>query len=165
MKRKQPENDRLRKASDHLFYEIAMLNGLAQGLASGIAGESVINNALLESFAVHARALLDFLYRDEPRYEDDVVAQHFFATPEQWANARSAKTKTLERVHRRVAKEVAHLTYARQQVTPQAKGWPFMDIAKDINTVIDDFLGMLPDDLLGPRWNEYKKERGRSESS
>jgi len=142
-----------------------MLQELAHGLDSGTISPRVVNNALLESFAIHARTLLDFLCTDEPRYEDDVVAQDFFATPEQWANARSAETKALERVHGRVAKEVAHLTYARLDVTPEAKGWPFMDIAKDINTVMDEFLGMLPDDLLGPRWVEYRKERGKAKTA
>lgn len=165
MIRKRRTQDELRRASDHLYYEIWMLNSLAQGLASGIFGEGVINNALLESFVIHARALLDFFYTDKPRHADDVVAQDFFPTPEQWPKARPKKSQALKKVHRRVAKEVAHLTYTRQEVAPAAKGWPFMDIAQEINTAIDKFLGIIPEHLLGPRWDGYKKERRKNETA
>lgn len=165
MARKRPTEEKLRKASDHLYYEIWMLKSLAQGLASGISGESVINNALLESFVIHARALLDFLYTDKPGHADDVVAQDFFPTPDQWHKARPGKSQTLKKVHGRVAKEVAHLTYTRQEVTPEMKGWPFIDIAKEIQIVINEFLRIVPEHLLGPRWDEYKKQRRKNEAT
>lgn len=163
MTRKRRTQDELRKASDHLHYEIWMLISVAQGLASGITGESVINNSLLESFAIHARVLLDFLYAKEKPPADDVVAEDFLATPQQWHEARPPKSQTLQMVHRRVAKEVAHLTYARQDVTPEMKGWPFIDIAKEIQIVINEFLRIVPEYLLGPRWDAYKKERSENE--
>ena len=76
--RKRKPQEILRKASDHLFYEIWMLQSVIKGIASGIAGESIINNALLESFGIHARAVLDFLYSNKPKV-DDVIAEDFFS--------------------------------------------------------------------------------------
>ena len=78
MNRKQRAQDELRSASDHLHYELWMFSSLAHGLASGISGQSVINNALIESFTIHARILLDFLYAERAK-EDDVIAEDFFS--------------------------------------------------------------------------------------
>src|SRR5262245_48621312 len=115
--------DNLRKASDHLFYEIWMMNQLASLLegrntspfrskptgythtsmtASFSRGTGVIkisqgnveedetlrvtNNAFIEAFGIHVRALLDFFY--SKAQDDDVVAAHFFESPGVWENSR-----------------------------------------------------------------------------
>ena len=89
------KEEKLRKASDHLFYEIWMLNQLGgillsgesivikpvshtnispssnmqlstgvvktkQGVDGNEVKRSVINNAIIESFTIHIRALYDF---------------------------------------------------------------------------------------------------------
>jgi hypothetical protein len=110
-----------------------------------------MNNALLESFTIHARALLDFLYAEKPKL-DDVIAEDYFADPAQWESIRPAKTTTLQTVHRRVGKEVAHLTYARQEVTPEMKAWPFAQIGQEIISICNLFLRSIPENLVGERW-------------
>ena len=67
----------LREASNHLHYEVWMLTSSAQAMASGIANNGWLKYALLESFVVHVRGVMDFLYNDNPQ-PDDVVAQDFF---------------------------------------------------------------------------------------
>jgi len=99
MVRKKRSKEELRNASDHLHYEIWMFTSLASGLASGISGQGVINNALLESFTIHARNLLDFLYAGKPQ-KDDVIAKDFLEDPSEWHNARPPKSETLQKVHR-----------------------------------------------------------------
>lgn len=158
MNRKQRSQDQLQRASDHLHYEIWMFKSLAYGLASGISGQGVINNALLESFTIHARILLDFLYAEQPK-KDDVIAEDFFDDPKQWLNVRSKKSEKVKFVHKRVGKEIAHLTYARQDVTPETKPWPFIEIANEVNDVFTCFLHLIPLERLGSRWDEYKTER------
>ena len=121
-------DDVLRKASDHLFYEIWMMNRLFDIFSSrskvtlqskpvshtyitessvivqstGILGSSdnsdkeelqVINNAIIEALAIHLRALLDFFYMNKKRWDDDVIAVHFFPVKNDWINARPSKTK------------------------------------------------------------------------
>jgi hypothetical protein len=88
--RKQRSQDELHSASDHLHYEIWMFTSPAHGLASGISDQSVINNALLESYTLHARILLDFLYAERPK-EDDVRAEDFFEDLIKWHNAKPQK--------------------------------------------------------------------------
>ena len=157
MERKQRTQKKLRAASGHLHYEIWMLTSLARGMASGITGEGVINNAFLESFTIHARGLLDFLYAEKPK-QDDVIADDFFPTSQKWKEVRPEKTEVLEKVHKRVGKEVAHLTYARQDVTPEMKKWPFLQIANDIKVSFNEFLRIVPEELLGLRWENEKEQ-------
>lgn len=135
-----------------------MFQSLANALNTGIFGQGVLNNALLESFTVHARILLDFLYADRPR-KDDVIADDFFDDPTQWSKVRSPKSEALQKIHRRVGKEIAHLTYVRQDVTSETKPWAFIEIANEVSTTFSKFLSLVTPDLLGPRWNEHKQQK------
>lgn len=65
----------LKIASGWLIYEYWMLKGLAQLLLQGndLAENSLLRNAALDSFLIHARALVNFLYR-KPMHETDAVA-------------------------------------------------------------------------------------------
>ena len=85
------------------------------------------------------------------------IAEDFFDAPEGWKSIRPAKTELLKTIHKRVGKEVAHLTYERQKVTPAMKVWRFAEIMKDVTTVVTEFLELVPKQLLGERWDEYKK--------
>ena len=54
--------EELRAASDHLFYEVEMLDSTARRLLEG-GLDQTCTNALLESFTVHTHALLQFFFR------------------------------------------------------------------------------------------------------
>lgn len=149
--RQRRTEDELRAASDHLAYEISMLRSSGHALLSGISLGDAVRNALLESFTIHARVLLDFLYAEDP-HRDDVIAEDFFQSPDVWLKARPQKPPSLDFISRRVGKEVAHLTYARQGVTPEAKSWPVQAILADFETVLRAFIELVPKNLLGVRW-------------
>src|SRR5678816_3490620 len=117
MTRIRRSSEQLLGASEHLYYEWAMFGTLARALTSGVFGDGPINNAVLESFTVHARVLLDFLFDPKPR-QDDVVAEDFFPETTKWVQIRGDIPPILQQVESRVGKEVAHLTYARLVVTP-----------------------------------------------
>lgn len=148
MTRQQRTPEMLRDISEHLFYEFWMFNSLAQAMASGVFGQGALNNAALESFTLHARALLDFLYAEKPQ-ADDVIAEDYFDEPSQWLTVRPEKTETLKVIHKRVGKEVAHLTYARLEVTAETKQWLFIQIANEINSAFDAFLKNVAENRLG----------------
>lgn len=148
------------EASDHLWYEIWMFQSLVAGMGSGITGTSVINNAILESFAIHVRVLIHFFYADS-RQDDDVIAEDFFADPTLWRNKRPPKTEVLATAKVRADKEVAHLTYSRQKVTPETKLWHFVPIAKDLQTAVQKFIELVPKELLGQPWDNTEEELGR----
>ena len=55
--------DELRAASEHLHYEVKMFDATARVLMAGVFGkESIATYAFLESFAIHARALLHVFF-------------------------------------------------------------------------------------------------------
>jgi hypothetical protein len=154
--RKKRSTNELRQASNHLYYEVRMLEHMSTGIHSGIAGNSAINNAFIESFVIHARILLDFFYPSKPR-PDDVIVTDFFQHPKTWEKARPEKTGILDTIHKRVGKEAAHLTYARQKVSEEQKRWDHKNIERDIRVLVECFLNLVPNSLLGNRWNHYKK--------
>ena len=139
------------EASEHLFYEFSMFMGLARLQATGAFGESLVNNALLESFTIHARVLLYFLYSENPR-PDDVIAEDFLDDTDVWHSTRPNKSSKLNSVHQRVGKEVAHLTYARHDVTPETKKWYFIDIANEVEEIFKQFINLVPPELLCDYW-------------
>ncbi len=151
MGRKERKEKELKEASDHLHYEIWMLTSLAHGIGSGIAGQGPIANALLESFVVHVRVLMDFLYNENPK-PDDVIAEDYFETTDEWKRLRPNLSESLKNAKRRAGKEVAHLTYARLDVTPETKPWRFVDISNEIVAVLNIFLENVPKSKLGMRW-------------
>ncbi len=151
MPRKQRTAEELQEASNHLHYELWMLSSLAQAIASGISNQGWLTNALLESFVVHVRGVMDFLYNDAPQ-KDDVVAQDYFASSDEWSDIRPKLSELLSKAKKRAGKEVAHLTYARLSVTPETKPWPFIDIANEITSIVEVFLNNVPREKLGSQW-------------
>jgi hypothetical protein len=175
--------DNLRKASDHLFYEIWMINRIAlilESQSNSMPGTTstaythttettvllrstgtfrvdveeddtrlIRNNALIEAFGMHTRSLLDFFYTNAEH--DDVIASHFFSPPSIWENARPFKSKEeLKEIKDRINKEIAHLTYTRNDV--KSKLWPFKEIQTDLNKIVEVFLSRVSKNLLGSRW-------------
>jgi hypothetical protein len=129
----------LARVADHLDYEYEMLMALAQAMASGISAQGWLTNALLESFVIHVRALVDFFYPPESAKSDDVIAGHFFDNPGEWERIRPQLSETLKRGRARAHKEIAHLTYARLDVTPEAKSRAFIDVANEMGALMQQF--------------------------
>lgn len=143
--RKERTRAELRRASRDLMYELAMLKKTNQVLERLGPAEKddeinkVIRNALIESFVLHARALLDFFYPENPK-ADDVIVDDFFKMGSEWCKLCPPKSTLLSTVHKRVGKEIAHLTYARQKVTIDEKRWRHSEISREISELMAKFL-------------------------
>jgi hypothetical protein len=148
--RKKRNPQELRDASEHLLYELGMLDRLAHLLALSAFGEGPVANALLESFAMHARNLLQFFDVPEKPREDDVLAEDYFGSSEAWESVRGAVPSALRGIAVRVGKEVAHLTYARLKVTEEVKGWRFLEIASAVIHLARQFEAHVDPAYLGP---------------
>lgn len=159
MARREKNDDDLKAASDHLHYEIQMLRGTMALLASGAIGTSILSNALIESFTIHARALMDFLYPKQSK-ESDVLAEDFFDDANTWVATRPDEPPAFGTARGRVNKEIAHITYDRQLVTPELKGWGFITLGNAILEVVQVFLRTVPRHLLGSRWQQARTECG-----
>lgn len=99
-----------------------------------------ITNALLESRLIHIRALLDFFQKPQRstmkgKVLDDVLSMDFgyLAAPINIDPAYLA----------RLNKDLAHLTYARIERTPESKNWPPQMVELPILRRCDEFIGFL----------------------
>lgn len=155
--------------SAHVRYEIEMWcsvrDVLGDHLWRDVEGDYLKRtsmNALIESFTIHTRALIDFLYTESPR-KSDVVVTDFF-TPDEWQamltapepeppwstavprNVRSqAHSPVLRDARARTNKEIAHLTYDRlRRRGPNEKLWPTADIVEALATDLFRFVDQVP---------------------
>jgi len=97
--------------SEHYVYEVNMLRWTYHALA--VATDRFCINVLIESFCVHARALLDF-YESCPRKPDDVVATDFITVITLRPFDAAATSRLPTDVRTRVNKQIAHLTAGRE---------------------------------------------------
>ncbi len=130
--------EQLQAAAEHLDYEYQMLVAVARALASGTQ-PGWLTNALLESFVIHLRALIDFLYPPERTTPDDMLSTDYFYDAAVWERARPPMSPELRRARTRAHKEIAHLTYTRLEVTPETKPWQFLDILSEIESLMSLF--------------------------
>jgi hypothetical protein len=126
-----PKSDKaLREYSkEHLHYEIEMLIATGARLQLGAWNSVAEKNACIESFVIHVRNLIAFLYPTTPK-KGDVVAADFFDSPRAWSS--STPSSSLKQARFRANKEVGHLTTSRISGTPARKGWPVVSLIKEI---------------------------------
>lgn len=145
--------DDLRAISEHLLYELEMLFGTANRLRDHAKNvtelEWALHMACIESFAMHARSLEQFLWSDpSARFPDDAFAADFLP-PGEWATRRAqVQRRALTSLKRRTGHEIAHLSYKRLLVAPDERDWPFDVIADVIGKAFRLFLEFVPGDAL-----------------
>src|SRR5690606_16936880 len=139
MNRKQKKNYRPRKSSDdlkiiaenQLKYVIWMLNETATLSAKPNSPE---NNAYIESFVIHARMLIEFLYGESNR-NDDIRAADYV---DGWWDNYISKNKPLEKsefiknIKKKANLMAAHLTKAGSMYSDKDKEWDRIRIRDDI---------------------------------
>jgi len=134
-----------RLADPHLRYEIDMFRELLPILHDP-PPSLAIRNALIESFLLHTRILINFLY-PSGSHTDDIVPTTFSSN---WSETRSSTPPSLKRVREQANKRLAHLTTLRYKVEPSQRPWPLQTIVTDIGTALVRFAKQTPDDKLSP---------------
>jgi hypothetical protein len=81
-----------------------------------------------------------------------VLAEDFFTGSRTWQHRPASEPASFAAARGRVNKEVAHLTYDRQNVTPEAKRWDIYEIAHDVLQELETFAKDLDPMFLGNRW-------------
>ena len=130
----------LENAVVHLQYEIDMFDSTARHLAVPMP-DSFEKNVLLESFTIHFRALVDFLYPKGKTRPDDLLAWHYVGDENRWNSRRGQIHPALSAV--RVNKEIAHLTLKRQ-VDPAAKQWDIWTLHRELMNSLKVFAEQAP---------------------
>ena len=130
--------------SKYLDYEIEMMSAMVDKIDKGVE-KGYERNAYIESFAIHVRNLVSFLYTDTIK-SDDVLAVHFFDDSEKWIKIRPSKTKLLQENYVKINKKVAHLSYKRRDYK---RGWKYKLIAHHIYIVLLIFLHHADEERIG----------------
>ena len=120
--------------------------------------ESPKNNAYIESFVIHARILIEFLYGESNR-NDDIRAADYV---DGWWDNYISKNKPLEKsefiknIKKKANLMAAHLTKAGSMYSDKDKEWDRIRIRDDINKIILKFLEAVPDDSTISRETKLK---------
>lgn len=129
-------------SGEHIQYEVNMFfegvelrsrPGYTENNLMQLGDPRRINNALIESFVVHLRNLIDFLYL--PAQGTDVVAEDFFPAGT-WVAIRPPKTQMLIDAKSHANKEISHLTTARISGTSPEKAWDFVGLALELRLLL-----------------------------
>lgn len=133
-------------ASELLAYEIWMFYSIVDILSDKRDySHQAIHNAILESFVIHMRIIIDFFYNDNPK-NDDITINDF--VDEDWI--KSEIPDRLKLARNRSNKEIAHLTFKRTTIE-QDKQWKFHEIKNDLQILIDCFIHNMDKKLITER--------------
>ena len=136
------DKELLNYSHEHLLYEIKMFTGVSKINTENFSGgdKQFITNVVLESFAIHLRNLINFLYPINPVRDTDVVAKYFFANQDDWGKICPILSKTLEKARTRANKEVGHLTVERIAGTNNLdKAWKIGGLVDEVIPIIKLF--------------------------
>lgn len=111
----------------------------------------IFRNALILSFAVSFRNIVDFLLigRRKP-YPDDIIAEDFFHSPEQWSDRHLPNIDLLISHKQRLNKHLAHLTYKMIAPMPEESIWDFERMVFEIVPVLQIFYDNVDPTLIEP---------------
>lgn len=147
MKRGECTDDQLAAwAKEHLVYEVDTMVFALEQLAEEPEGTGA--NVALESFAVHARCLFEFLWcKPNPKYDNDAFASDF---SDEWSGRRGAIPPNLAEVkgRNRFGEEVFHLTYNRISGSDEEKVWLCGEMAMEIASALKLFAELARPDAL-----------------
>lgn len=129
----QLSDDEKKERLRALNYERGMLRATAMALASGIIENRLTQNTFVESFLIHARLLIAFLYGP---YQKDDFRPGDWLDPDEWKEICGAKSELLENTHKDAHKYLCHLTATRLN---QKRTWDCPGILREIEAVLDKF--------------------------
>ncbi|HXY25582.1 MAG TPA: hypothetical protein VEI73_13080 [Candidatus Acidoferrum sp.] len=133
-------------SQEHLLYELHMFRWVGENLP---ADKGFLLSALLESFAIHLRNLIEFFYTEPNNARnDDLVAGEFFDSPNAW-NPGTMST-SLKDARERANKEISHITYKRKEAIDPTKPWPVAALFKEVQAVAVKFAASASSKKLHP---------------
>ena len=113
--------------------------------------DQVAENGLLESFAIHSRNLLDFVWLEKPMKPTDAVAADYFPEGD-WKPPE--QSERLSNLKDRVGKEIVHLSYNRLTIPEEERGWQVLGIGPEILSGFSQFAATVPDESVPEGWRD-----------
>lgn len=124
--------------AEHVRYEMQHLLNAADAIDRKLSIHNGLQFMVLESFVIHLRNLITFLYPYTKRQED-VCAEDYFTNKEIWNNLRPQINPVLELAKTRADKEVGHLTTSRQFGIPESKKWDVASLTDEVMPILKLF--------------------------
>jgi hypothetical protein len=162
-RQRPPIEDLHRLAEEHLLYEAGCIGAARipdeRQRPHAVTGklmkrhhkdDPVVENALLDSFAIHVRNVIDFLFVKEPKVATDAVAADYF--DDDWEPLE--QSDHLARVKDRVGKEVVHLSYNQLAIPEDEKGWQVIGIGPEILSAFVAFAESVPAESVPEGWRD-----------
>jgi hypothetical protein len=155
------ENDLKSYADEHLQYEVNMLT-MSVGILAylGIHNNTspipwVINNGILNTCAMHARNLIDFLYsRSKGRdFPTDIIIQDY-VTEDDISRYLVPISPLLDEALTKANKQVAHLSVERIDYERAGKEWKFVDVMGHIRKAFASIAPHIPPTKMSPELRE-----------
>lgn len=134
--RKHRSDTELNVALNALQYSIRMLNNCSEALSSKRYSEQWLQSAILESFLIHARELLEFFNPSARVHRETAIASDFFqgTNNESWVAPKESAELVTD--HRDLHTFLAHLSYGRSQ---QEKQWELRRISHELAEMMENF--------------------------
>jgi hypothetical protein len=141
-------------SSEHLYYELCQIKAIVNALANDSLEHlntigfqtNLIQNLLVEGFALHLRNIIDFLYPPSSPRPTDVVASDF-CQPGTWPPQNMSQS--LIDAHTRANKEIAHLTTNRSLLNNLSREWQYNRFYLEVKTILHCFLLLADRNKLG----------------
>jgi hypothetical protein len=109
-----PTAAQLRKGAVHANYEIGMLMDTAHTLENTAElTDSLVRRALLESWAIHLRALIEFFHPGPKSDPDTVRAEWYVADPATWRQSLPTLSSRERARKKALHKHLAHISFLR----------------------------------------------------
>jgi hypothetical protein len=131
-------------SEEHVLYEFEMFLWLARLRGSGThlaAGNPIdvanLKHALIESFVVHLRNVIDFFYPNPRTLRSTDVIAADFCDSGKWQHK---IPEVLKAARERANKEMAHLTTERIAGAPPGKEWDFIGLQAKLQPVMRCFV-------------------------
>jgi hypothetical protein len=151
----QWKDEEFQKYCDQVLqYEVTQLLSAGEALTRGVllsqsrhlelrvTATGDLRNALIESFAIHSRALIWFLYPPDGMKKDDVASIDY------GLSKRSRPTE-LDGWYRQASKQVAHTTTERLDLMSENKKWSFREITSKLTTELTMFVRAARSERIG----------------
>lgn len=127
-------------------------------LPAGVTSPKIefIDNAILESFAIHLRNLLDFFYPGDRPKPDDIIAAYYYDAGRLPSNF-PQKSDALNKAEMRAHKQVSHLTTKRVSGDDPEKAWYVAPLMSEVAKLLLAFLAGASRDRLAREFVERTK--------
>ncbi len=141
------------RLSEHVAYEIDRLFATHGMLVGDVVQPGTApHDAVLESFAVHLRNLIEFLYGPR-KFENNAIAEDFFADPARWRALSGTKPEDLDRAQKQGHKQIAHISFERVGAD---KRWYVGALTERLHEVVRAFLDNADEDRIGPELRDLR---------